>query len=86
MQDKRDPGPDKSEWGEPGSWQYECLKFYGRVLLGVQGHWCVDWDGLPIDETCGEYHLGDVPEDKNVPCKACGYFDDEEIWCDTPYD
>lgn len=26
-----------------------------RVLTGKYSHWCQDWDGLPIDETCEEW-------------------------------
>lgn len=36
-------------------WIEECMKYYGRVLTGGKAHFCYDWDGLPIDETCGEY-------------------------------
>lgn len=36
-------------------WIEDCLRFYGRVLDGKHGHWCVEWDGLPIDETCPEF-------------------------------
>jgi len=36
-------------------WVEDCLMFWGRVLLGEDGHWCNDWDGLPVDETCCEY-------------------------------
>jgi hypothetical protein len=33
----------------------ECIKFYGKVLTGKFAHWCYEWDGLPIDETCEEF-------------------------------
>lgn len=33
-------------------WKEDCMHFHGRVLTGKDGHWCHDWDGLPIDETC----------------------------------
>jgi hypothetical protein len=26
-----------------------------RVLTGKYSHFCMDWDGLPIDETCDEW-------------------------------
>lgn len=32
-------------------WNEECLRFWGRVLIGEKKHWCADWDFLPIDET-----------------------------------
>jgi hypothetical protein len=34
-------------------WQQDCIREWGRVLDGEFAHWCYDWDGLPIDETCG---------------------------------
>ena len=36
-------------------WTEDCLKWRGKVLTGIYGHWCVDWDFLPIDETCHEW-------------------------------
>ena len=39
----------------------DCIRWRGRVLNGDYAHWCPDWDGLPIDETCNEW-----------PCN-CGY-------------
>jgi len=35
-------------------WVADCLKWRGVVLTGSKAHWCNDWDGLPIDETCAE--------------------------------
>ncbi len=32
----------------------DCMKWRGRVLTGKFRHWCFDWDGLVVDETCGE--------------------------------
>lgn len=29
-----------------------CLQYRGVVLTGKYAHWCHDWDGLPMDETC----------------------------------
>lgn len=37
------------------AWRRDCLTWRGRVLIGVYGHWCVDWDDLPIDETTREW-------------------------------
>lgn len=55
-------------------WEEDCMKWHGEVLRGQHAHWCVDWDGLPLDETCAEYHLSDeVPADTNVPCRSCGF-------------
>lgn len=36
-------------------WERECLHWRGKVLTGKYGHWCPDWDDLPIDETCPEW-------------------------------
>jgi hypothetical protein len=36
-------------------WDNDCLYWWGCVLTGVDRHWCHDWDGLPIDNTCEEY-------------------------------
>ena len=39
-------------------WVADCMKWRGEVLTGEKSHWCDDWDGLPMDETCGEYKAG----------------------------
>lgn len=36
-------------------WAADCLKWRGSILAGVHGHWCPEWDDLPIDETCREW-------------------------------
>ena len=36
-------------------WIEDCLHWRGVVLKGKYGHWCPDWDFLPIDETCSEW-------------------------------
>lgn len=36
-------------------WEMDCMKWRGKVLVGKFSHWCYDWDGLPIDETCPEW-------------------------------
>jgi hypothetical protein len=36
-------------------WFEDCQKWLGVVLNGTYRHWCVDWDGLPIDETSPEF-------------------------------
>lgn len=36
-------------------WEKECEREHGRVLVGEHKHYCYDWDGLPIDETCKEW-------------------------------
>jgi hypothetical protein len=37
------------------TWEEDCITWRGHVLTGKWAHWCYDWDGLPIDETCGEF-------------------------------
>lgn len=37
------------------AWDAACLHWRGKVLTGKHGHWCPDWDDLPIDETCIEW-------------------------------
>lgn len=36
-------------------WRDDCMEFHGQVLTGAACHWCPEFDGLPIDETCTEY-------------------------------
>ena len=37
-------------------WREDCLRWHGRVLVGLNAHWCdSEWDGLPIDETSMEF-------------------------------
>ena len=40
----------------------ECIRYYRKVLTGKAAHFCLDWDDLPIDETCPEYE-----------CCTCGF-------------
>lgn len=39
-------------------WKRDCLHWRGRTLTGQHGHWCEEWDGLPVDETCPEWPCG----------------------------
>lgn len=32
----------------------DCMKERGRILTGRFAHYCIDWDGLTVDETCIE--------------------------------
>lgn len=62
-------------------WAEDCLKERGEVLRGQWGHWCPDWDGLTVDETCSEWRHGcncfpqvkraECPKD--CPCNAKDY-------------
>lgn len=36
-------------------WEEDCLRWRGKILTGKYAHWCLDWDGLPIDETTPEW-------------------------------
>ena len=33
----------------------DCLRTHGRTLTGKYAHCCVEWDDMPIDETCKEF-------------------------------
>lgn len=39
-------------------WKEECCKWQGGILKGRYSHYCWDWDGLPVDETCSEFTQG----------------------------
>ena len=36
-------------------WESECLHWRGQILRGKFKHYCGDYDGLPVDETCDEW-------------------------------
>jgi len=36
-------------------WVKDCFRWHDKALTGDFGHYCPDWDYLPIDETCMEY-------------------------------
>lgn len=38
-------------------WAEDCLRYWDTVLIGDFGHWCWEWDELPIDETCKEFEV-----------------------------
>jgi hypothetical protein len=42
-------------WQPSAHWIEDCQEYRGRLLTGKHSHWCNDWDGLPIDETCPEW-------------------------------
>ena len=56
--DDQECGCDQTETTDAASpeWETDCLRWRGRVLTGKHAHWCFDWDGLPVDETCDEFH------------------------------
>ena len=45
-------------------WEEDCLKWRGVVLTGKKAHWCLDWDGLPVDETTPEFECCTCFSDK----------------------
>lgn len=47
--------PAKLFTGIKSDWQQDCMHWRGKVLTGNYGHWCPEWDDLPIDETCPEW-------------------------------
>lgn len=49
-------GNDVEEEESPSdAWVRDCMRLRGRRLDGKQGHYCLDWDELPVDETCAEW-------------------------------
>ncbi len=38
-------------------WKEDCKKWHGKELVGKKSHWCLEWDYLPIDETCHEFEV-----------------------------
>ncbi len=47
-------------------WEQDCMKWRGQVLTGIHGHWCEDWDGLPVDETCEEWPCRCYPDQRKA--------------------
>lgn len=37
------------------AWEQDCHHWRRQLLTGIHSHWCQDWDGLPVDETCPEW-------------------------------
>jgi hypothetical protein len=44
--------------GCSAAWVHDSYRWRGKLLLGRYAHWCDNWDGLPIDETCLEWPCG----------------------------
>lgn len=47
------------------TFEEECIHWRGKILTGKFAHFCYEWDGLPIDETCMEWPCGCYPEEKD---------------------
>ena len=39
-------------------WTRDSQHWRGKVLTGRYRHWCMNWDCLPVDETCPEWPCG----------------------------
>jgi len=48
-------------------WEADCIKWWKAVLTGEKKHYCWDWDGLPIDETCKEFECCTCYKDVEAP-------------------
>lgn len=57
---------ESEEWSD--EWVQDCATWHGRVLTGRLAHWCSDWDGLPMDETCQE-----IDDPMALVCPWCGF-------------
>lgn len=40
-----------------GEFNNDCLELYGELLTGANKHYCIDFDYLPIDDTCPEFEF-----------------------------
>jgi len=45
------------KWNFMTEFEQDCLPFWGKVLTGKYRHYCDEFDGLPIDETCFEFQF-----------------------------
>ncbi len=73
-------------------WIDDCEKWRGRLLEGKWAHWCADWDGLPIDETCPEWPCACATSAEFIAsCEAAGHpelphWRDEQMVCVLDHD
>ena len=63
------------------TFEEDCLKWRGKVLTGKKAHWCNDWDGLPIDETCDEFQSChcQFPVDREAVTRVLAGLEDEVL-------
>lgn len=52
---------ERQERALNATWEADCIHWHGRSLTGRAGHYCYDWDQLPIDETCCEFDFCACP-------------------------
>lgn len=55
IQDFRDEYKEKVMEKEISEFDQDSLAFHGTTLKGKYKHYCNEFDGLPIDETCIEF-------------------------------
>ena len=70
-------------------WIEDCLQYRGKVLTGLYGHFCFEWDGLPIDETCVEWPCCDfepegITDEQKAEAKAINAAAQDEFYKDDP--
>jgi hypothetical protein len=59
------PSSETSPAGLTEKFKRDSMRWRGVVLTGEFAHWCYDWDGLPVDETCDEFtSCSDVSDPK----------------------
>jgi hypothetical protein len=69
--------------GRPSpQWAEDCEKYRGHVLRGPDGHWCDDWDGLPVSAFTPEYSV--CTKEKTLLGRACNYL--FMCWFNYQYD
>ena len=61
-------------------WKEDCLEYRGVVLTGAGAHWCVEWDDLPIDETCYEWPCCEYATSLNIPATGINWKSYESTW------
>lgn len=58
---RKKEGDTKSASVYSSEWITDCQKHRGKILTGKYAHWCYEYDGLPVDETCPEWRCGCFP-------------------------
>lgn len=54
-------------------WLADCKHWRGRALTGQFGHYCEEWDELPVDETTPEWPCScDLGATADKPLKIVG--------------